>query len=143
MPTTTTTISPPDTSLTLAEVKAQFEHWRATRGKVCKIPEDLWDGVKQLTRQYGHGQIATELGLSSQQLRSKLQSVSTDHQGGKELSELTKAEFVAATFAPLANYPVAPPQSPTLELSRPDGTVLKAIGLGQQETLALVERFLK
>jgi hypothetical protein len=141
MPTTTTAISPPDTSLTLAEVKAQFEHWRATRSKVCKIPEDLWDSVKQLTRQYGHGQIAAELGLSSKQLRSKLQSVNADHQRGKELSDPAKAEFVAATFAPPASY--SAPQSPTLELSRPDGTVLRAMGLGAQETLALVERFLR
>lgn len=139
---TTTSTSSNHAKVTLAEVKAQFAHWRATRSKVGKIPEDLWHGVRQLTKQYGHSQLATELGLNFQQLRSKLQDECATQQSNKESAdEPHRTEFVSAAFSPLSAFPVTP-QSPTLELSRPDGTVLKAIGLGHQETLALVERFL-
>ena len=34
------------TTITLAEVKDQFMHWRATRTKLEKVPESLWEGVR-------------------------------------------------------------------------------------------------
>ena len=54
-------------------VKAKFDEWRTTRqNKSAKIPEPLWDDVKQLYPQYSFAQISKTLGLSSLQLKSKL-----------------------------------------------------------------------
>jgi hypothetical protein len=143
VPMPTSTVTPSNsTATTLAELKAQFAHWRATRSKVGKIPEPLWDGVRQLTKQYGHSQIASELGLNFQQMRSKLQNDVTDEQSTKDPFVPAPSGFIEAALPSMASYgPV--PQTTTLELSRPDGIVLKAMGLGSQETLALLERFLK
>jgi len=95
---------------------------------------------KATHKQYGHSQIASELGLSFQQLRSKLQNDVSDEQNTKNSVVLAPSGFIEAALPPIASY-VPAPQTATLELSRPDGIVLKAVGLGHSETLALVERF--
>lgn len=57
---------------TLESVKAAFEHWRHTRAKQGKIPDELWMQVKALLGQYSLTTICNNLKISHLQIKDKL-----------------------------------------------------------------------
>ena len=59
--------------LSIDEVKAKFQHWRATRNNSReKIPESLWSEVLRLVGSYPAYEITSALGLNHTQLKTKL-----------------------------------------------------------------------
>ncbi|HLB58748.1 MAG TPA: hypothetical protein VJL87_01510 [Bdellovibrionota bacterium] len=131
---TNTEVHPVPKTITLESVKAQFDSWRATRARGHRIPKHLWKAAKNLSKQYDTKQIASELKINPQRLSAKIMAKT------KTLRQKTpcppkpsvKNEFVELSLSPLSppftSFEQAFPQG-TLELRRPDGTILKASGI--------------
>lgn len=139
--------TPEEKSISLKEVKTQFVQWRAIRVKGNRIPHALWEAVKHLATRHSLNQIAHELGLNLQHLRTKLK---TDiEERGSPLP--ATSDFIRVSLPPVSSSIPQPPSLEqkilfphigTLELTRPDGSSLKATGLAHKELLSFVERFL-
>lgn len=56
----------------LSSVKEAFTHWRTTRLKQGKIPDYLWERVRELLNHYPIAKICSTLSISSVQIREKL-----------------------------------------------------------------------
>jgi hypothetical protein len=134
-------------SLTLESVKSQLAHWRATRVKGNRIPSSLWDAVKNLAKLHDYNQIASELKINPSRLRKKIES---SHQ---DSSLSASPHFVEISLPPLASSPSEAPSleqkifyprihTGSLELTRVDGTILKASGLDNKALLSLIQGFL-
>jgi hypothetical protein len=133
-------------AITMEQVKEQFAHWRQTRPKKrSKTPEPLWEAVRCLVKEKGYTfvQISTQLRLSYRQLRSNIGPQPT-----RSNSLTAPSSFVKVEPPP---FPFFSPQPPSLdqssysgsfELTRPDGTLLKASGLNHKDLHSLVQRFL-
>lgn len=136
-------------SLTLESVKSQLSEWRATHGKGDRIPTSLWNAVRELTKSYSYHQIAFELKISPSRLRKKIGSSHQD----SSLSASSHFIKVKAPLSPVPSATLEPPQleqkifypplqTGSLELTRVDGTVLKAAGLDNKALLSLIQGFL-
>ena len=133
---THTEVHPAPKTITLESVKAQFDTWRATRAKGHRIPKHLWKAVKNISKQYDAKQIASELKINPQRLNAKImakaKTLRQKHRCPSKSS--VKNEFVELSLSPLSppftsfEQAFQFPQG-TLELRRPDGTILKASGL--------------
>ncbi len=60
--------------ITKAQVKDAFVHWRRTRSKKCRIPEELWDMAIALTAHHTPSQVATLIGQSSVKVMERMAS---------------------------------------------------------------------
>ncbi|MEO8400331.1 MAG: hypothetical protein ABI597_00870 [Gammaproteobacteria bacterium] len=59
--------------LSLDDVKSHFEHWRATRVKSReKIPQTLWEEVKNLIDRYSLTDITSALRINTNQIKDNL-----------------------------------------------------------------------
>lgn len=131
---------------TLESVKEKFAHWRASRSKGNRMPKPLWESVKDLIKQYDYNHIASELKLNPHRLKAKIEKEFL-----KDSSSPSVPDFIELSF-PLLSPPSqsqpdleqkkGPPSFGTLELSRPDGTLLKASGLDYKDLFSLVQTFL-
>lgn len=123
--------------LTLEAVKSRFHQWRTSRSKRSKVPECLWDEVRQLSKLYSYSQISSQLRISYQQLHDHLE------EGGLQHNNLSSPEsdFINVHM-PLPQCPL-PSSYGILEIQGRDGLNLKATGLNHQDLLALVQTFLK
>ncbi len=133
-------------NLPLESVKSQFSEWRATHGKGNRIPVSLWNAVKELTKLYSFHQIASELKISPSRLRKKIGQPSRS-------SISSPSPFIEVPRPPLSS---AAPESlqleqkiffpsthtGSIELTRVDGTILKASGLDHKTLLSLIQGFL-
>ncbi len=135
-------------SLSLEQVKEQFSHWRTTRAKRGRIPDDLLEAVDRLIQQqtYSDRYIAAELGLNYQQLKFRLR-----HRCKKNEPSLPLSDFIELPLSPVTLTPSQPlsleqrifyPCTGTIELTRSDGTALKASGLNPKDLCSLVQGFL-
>lgn len=127
--------SPTPTPLTLEQVKEIFSHWRRTRPKIGRIPPPLWDAVSHLIKDQGYTpkQVASELCLSHQKILFKMQP------------PLPAPDFIQVSLPSSSLQPPSPgafPPEGSIELTRVDGTTLKASGLAPQDLHSLVQRFL-
>jgi hypothetical protein len=59
--------------ITLAVVKEKFHQWRTTRLKRGKVPQSLWNDVRQLSKLYNYSQLSSQLRISYQQLHAHLE----------------------------------------------------------------------
>lgn len=57
--------------LTLETVAQEFTSWRSTKKSKGKIPEHLWDMIKNLLTHYKPTKIMTTLQISTKQMRNK------------------------------------------------------------------------
>ena len=137
-------INDPAEPSTLDAVKALFDQWRTTRPKRCKIPEYLWNEVRNLSKQYSYSQIASQLQISYQQLFSHL-----DEQGQedpKDIPVLSQSHFVNARIpvTETSEQPQCPlpPSSIILEVQGRGGISMKAIGIHPQDFIPLLQTFL-
>ena len=124
--------SPSPTPLTLEQVQELFSHWRSTRTKIGRIPSPLWDAVIHLIKDQGYPlqQVAFALGLSQQKIQLKMQPPPST------------PDFIQVALPP-SPQPSSPiPSEGRIELTRPNGTTLKASGLDQHSLLSLVQSFL-
>ena len=114
-----------------AAIKA-FKDWRSTREKLCRIPEDLWKIAARLSPQYPINTICNNLGLNWGTLKKKIDhfslSANTDH----PVTPLKQPSFVelklnsqelASSF--FSNDPASASPRCVVELTKPDGTVMK------------------
>ena len=56
----------------LTDVKSHFDHWRVTREKRSKIPDDLWTKVKLLVGKYSLTTITKALSINTNQMREHI-----------------------------------------------------------------------
>jgi hypothetical protein len=129
--------------ITLEAVKSRFYHWRTTRTKRAKVPECLWNDVRELSKTHGYSEISSSLGISYPQLHAHLEE--RDQQN--ELCS-TESDFINADIPFTQSSHHLPQWSPpsshgTLEIQGHDGLCLKATGLNQQDLVTLVQTFLK
>jgi hypothetical protein len=122
--------------ISLEAVKAKFHQWRTSRSKRSKVPECLWDDVRQLSKLYNYSQLSSQLRISYQQLHAHLEE---DLQPNNISS--AESDFINAHM-PLPQWPL-PSSSGILEIQGKDGLNLKATGLNHHDLLALVQTFLK
>ena len=145
MPASTPILAPE--TLTLEQVKEQFAHWRSTRTKRNKIPSDLVTAIDLLIQQqtYSDRHIAAELGLNYQQLKPRLQQNLRSKPSPSTL-EFVECPLTPATLthsqSPSLEQRIFYPCTGTLELTRSDGTALKASGLNSKDLCSLVQGFL-
>ena len=123
--------------ITLEAVKDKFHQWRTTRLKRSKVPESLWNDVRQLSKLYNYSQLSSQLRISYQQLHAHLEEGDLHH---NNLSS-PESNFINAHM-PLPQWPL-PSSHGILELQGKDGLSLKVTGLNHPDLLALVQTFLK
>jgi hypothetical protein len=134
---------------TLESVKSQFAQWRATRVKGNRIPNSLWDAAKGLIRSYNYKQIAFELKINPNRLRKKIRDLSHQEDSLPTSSHFVKVSLPSSSSpsqeAPSLEQKIFYPHIHTgsLELTRVDGTILKASGLDNKALLSLIQGFLK
>jgi hypothetical protein len=113
-------------TITLDAVKDQFDQWRKLRTNRCRIPQYLWDGVRQLTQNYSYSQISSKLRISYQQISAHVEEQE------EASTDTTPSDFPFVN----AHIPLA---SATLEIQGTNGLNLKATGIGPQELSAIVQ----
>lgn len=129
-------------TLTLEAVKSRFDHWRATRTKRSKIPDTLWDDVRQLSKKYGYSQLSSQLGISYPQLHAHLGE--RDQQSSLDSSTFNFINAGIPFLQPSSPHlPQWPLTSGILEVQGCNGLNFKVTGLSQQDLVALIHTFLK
>lgn len=126
-----TAANPNNPSITLDFVKSKFDHWRETRKRKGKIPDELLEYAKQLYPQYTCGKICDVLKLSHTDF--KLKHIQT-------ASPVKQPSFFAECVLP-ASFNENKKEG-TLEFIRKDGFVLKLNGFSTQNLLPIVSLFL-
>jgi len=124
-------------SLSLDTVKSHFDHWRTTRTKLGKIPETLWDMVKQIVPYYPLTKITKTLSINTTQIKDNLDQIS-------------KINFIEVNMDAL---PVSQPTIETLlsgdakacaiELHRTNGSILKISAFPIISLNAIIAQFIE
>ncbi|MBU2714504.1 hypothetical protein [Zooshikella harenae] len=150
------TDSPTDTPLTLEAVKAKFEAWRQRPKPRKPFPNALWHDVFRLQAQYKLTRILTTLRLTRAQFMHKRAVLLgepdclADKTSPKSSSSSASraAEFISVDLAATGvvnHQDKVQPASPMVfgvELTRPDGTVLKIHQLPTTAVDALIHQFI-
>lgn len=142
-------LPPSPSAMTLEQVKELFADWRTNRPKRCKIPAHLWEAVRHLVKVQGYSftQVSSTLGINHQQLKLNIESQSSRDKTLPAASHFIKInlplpqpmtqQLPSTPAQPMFSLPVI-----TLELIRPDGTLLKASGMTSRDLLSFVQRFI-
>ncbi|WP_027708939.1 hypothetical protein [Zooshikella ganghwensis] len=148
--------SSPDVPLTLEAVKAKFEAWRQRPKPRKPFPNALWHDVFRLQEQYKLTKILTTLRLTRAQFMHKRAVLL----GGPDcLAEKAPpkpspscasvtTDFISVDLAATGvvnhqdNKPSVSPMVFGIELTRPDGTVLKIHQLPTSAVDALIHHFI-
>lgn len=99
------------------EVQAQFKHWRNTRTKRGKIPDELWSAAAKLTELHSVNQVAKLMRLNASELSKKRSSVSSPIIKANPESPLSFIEFPK-----ISNGNFGPCE---IELKRSDGSEMQ------------------
>lgn len=122
---------------TLEEVKSDFDHWRATRTKRCKIPMYLWDKVKPLLGRYPLSAIANALSVNTIQIRENLEIDAT---------RINFIEVKTESLAAPAKQPITAlcenTQTCLIELHRVNGAVLKVSAIPVTLLSSIINQFM-
>ena len=133
----------------MEKAKELFAEWRANRLGRGKIPAHLWEVVRHLIKVKGHTftQVGTTLGINHQQLKLNIESQPPRDKTLPAASHFIKIDLPlpqpmspqlpSTTEQHMSSLPVI-----TLELTRPDGTILKASGMASRDLLSFVQRFI-
>lgn len=114
-----------------AAIKA-FKDWRSSREKMCRIPERLWKIAAKLSLRYPINKICKNLGLNWGDLKKKIDqlSLSTNANANHPVNPQTQPSFVelklnSRELAPSLFLNDFPSRRCAIELTKPDGTVMK------------------
>lgn len=118
------------TQLTIEEVEQQFKQWRLKKQPREKIPNYLWDLVRQLMERYPPSRIIKQLGLSTKQMRRKGLFPLTNEQPQEG------TPFVNINLPSLLNHPQQ------LVIRRADGTQLSYTNLSDEQFILSIKAFL-
>ena len=127
-----------------AAIKA-FKDWRSTREKICRIPERLWKIAAGLSPQFPINTICKNLGLNWGALKKKIDHLSFSANANHPVKPPKQPSFVElklnnqeVTPSLLLNH--SPSSRCAIELTKPDGTVMK-IFASNDDPLNLLELF--
>ena len=125
------------TVLSLKEVSAKFEQWRASRLKKSRIPEALWQEAILLLKKYPIGRVTQTLKLSGSQIKAKMQ----------QHTAILNNQSKLPAFVPISIPPVVEQTEfgiiGKLEIKRADGAVLSIDGLNQKIFSQLLAQFMQ
>lgn len=130
----------------LENVREQLEHWRSTRAKGKPIPKPLWKAIRGLTEHYPYRQIASRLKINIYRLQAKIEE---QPQTPSHPSRPHFIEVPLSHLSPLSPLPILEQKGwgehplGSIELSRPDGALLKASGLNPKDLCSFVQSFLR
>lgn len=128
-----TDIKPKNPLITLEFVKSKFDHWRETRKRRSKIPDELWEYAKLLYPQYRITKLCHTLKLSSKDFRLKLMS---------PVSAQAESVSFAQCVLPVSFHEDKKIEDGTLQFIRRDGSILKLNGFSVQNILPVVSLLL-
>jgi hypothetical protein len=122
-----------------------FQDWRSTREKMCRIPDRLWEIAAKLSPQYPINTICENLGLNWGALKKKIDQLSLSSNATHPVKPRKQPSFVELklnsqeqTPSLLLNH--SPSPRCAIELTKPDGTVMK-IFASNDAPLNLLELF--
>jgi hypothetical protein len=128
-----------------------FKDWRSSREKMCRIPDRLWEIAAKLSPRYPISTICENLGLNWGALKKKIDhysfslSANTNHavKAPKHPSfvelKLNPQEQAPSLFL---NHSHCSSPHCAIELTKPDGTVMKIFGSNDAPSnLNLLELF--
>jgi len=107
------------TKLTLAAVKQDFDVWRASRSKIGKIPEPLWNKALELLKHCPISEISKALSLSGGQIKAKREQLTTTLKPNT-LPKFVEISAPSVLAAPFGNSTA----TCKLSLTRTDGATI-------------------
>ena len=118
-----------------------FKAWRSSREKMCRIPGHLWKVAAKLSPQYPISTICRNLGLNWGALKKKIDhlSLSLSAHANHAVKSQKQPSFVELKLNSQEQAPSlllnqsAPPHC-AIELTRPDGTVMKIFSSSSDDT---------
>ena len=131
--------------LTLNDVHQHFQLWRTNKTAGKKIPESLWDLVKQLLENPAYIKrsiIGKTLGISTHQLRNKFPQKFKFKQNAGSLPTKIKKVFAPAPLPlPLSNVMMA--SQNTLIIERSNGVKLSITTPTSEQFSTLIKTFME
>ena len=127
------------TTLSLAEVTANFAHWRSTRAKKGKIPDILWQQALGLLKNYSTSVLSRALGISGEQIKSKMLAAKTNV---STTSNNKPVDFVAINIPNIIDA-VNTYSTGKVEVKRPDGATICIDNLTHQALTAVLTQFMR
>jgi len=128
-------------SITMDYAKQQFKAWRKTKRAGERIPDALWVITYQLLTNpdYRKSTIRKELGISSQQLKSKFPELVK--QSKANVTPASKQIFLQAP--PLTNLLPSKPAESSLLLRHSTGVELKICSPTNEQFASIVKLFME
>lgn len=128
-----------------------FKDWRSSREKMCRIPDSLWKIAAKLSPRYPIRTICENLSLNWGTLKKKIDHFSLSAHANHAVKPQKQSSFVELklnsqelTPSLLLNQSASPHCA--IELTRPDGTVMKIFSSSSEDTpldiLGLCKTFL-
>lgn len=138
----------PNQHLTIEQVKQQFNDWRSHRGKLGSFPDELWINAVNLLEHYDSLSIIHELGITRKQLndRTMRHSKITDCNNFVELdvaNNINEQCVVATKYTNDTIPQISLEPSSSIELRKPNGTMLVIHDLSRSDVQALVATFME
>lgn len=127
------------TTLSLAEVTANFAHWRSTRAKKGKIPDILWQQALSLLGHHSTSVLSRALGINGEQIKSKMLAVKTNFSATPNNKP---ADFVAINIPNITDT-VNTYSTGKVEIKRPDGAIICVDNLTYQALTAVLTQFMR
>jgi hypothetical protein len=118
-----------------------FKAWRSSREKMCRIPGHLWKIATKLSPQYPISTICRNLGLNWGALKKKIDHLSLSTHANHAVKAPKQPSFVELKLnnqernqppSLLLNQSTSPHCA--IELTRPDGTVMKIFSSSSDDT---------
>lgn len=126
--------------LTIDSVQRDFEHWRASRDKIGKIPDALWSKVLQLLDNYPVGEVSGRLRLSGNQIANKRKKC-TSVSNNLSLPPIRTDNFMEINIpSPNIEGSIAI-STKRIEIKRPDGAILSMDMVSDQIMLQVLNQF--
>jgi len=89
----------------LEQVGLRLKHWRETRVRGARIPEQLWTAVAGLARQFGVQRVAKVLHLDYMRLKRRVQGAGGVAHAGKIDTRKVDTRFVEMLVSPTTAAP--------------------------------------
>ncbi len=120
---------------TLEAVCIELDHWRSTRKKSGKIPDKIWAKTLKLLDRYSMNEVRQALRLSHTQLKNKLKQ--------KDPFTLnSETPFYEIAVTSIKHQQTHIHLGTSIELKRPDGTILSIQHLSDRLLLNLISTFI-
>jgi len=118
------------------EVQAQFKHWRNTRTKRGKIPDELWSAAAKLTERHSVNQVSKLMRVNASDLYKKRSSLSSPI-----IKENKESPVSFIEFPKISNCDLRPCE---IEIKRSDGSEMqiRLSSASANELVASIQAFI-